>query len=179
MAKKHILSTIKPKDKNFSAADAVDEVLHWIVTEFAVNNCRQPSGSSQLTTNCTCVRFLANEDNERTAMYLAEYLVRYAGMSMDIKRDLLYDWVKGVAVLVSIDKNNLTSFMLPGIQLEEDDSHPVICRNALQGLLNEGRKSWKTAMKGPTFIHCNIGKKGIDRGRGKANIEVYISQHLF
>ncbi len=34
-------------------------------------------------------------------------------------------------------------------------------------------------MKGPEFIHGNLGKKGEDSGHGKANIEVYESLNLF
>ena len=91
---KHIITTIKPKDKNFSAADAVHDAHQWIMEDFAPNCCRQPSGSNQWFTKCTCMQFLAEEENTRTSMYLAEYLVRFAGMNRDVKRDLLYEWAK-------------------------------------------------------------------------------------
>ena len=175
----HVLRTIKPKDKNFNAADAVSEVYDWIRNDFATKNCRRPSGSNQNFTNCSCLHFLADENNSRQGMYLAEYLVRYAGMTRDVKRDLLYEWAKVASVLLSIDPENKLPYMLPGIPANGDDPQQMICRNALLGLLNEGMKSWKTAMKGPTFIHGSTGKKGIDSGRGKPNIEVNASLNLF
>ena len=61
----------------------------WIRNDFATKKCRQPLGSNQKYTNCTCLNFLADENNSRKAMYLAEYLVRYTGMTRDVKRDLL------------------------------------------------------------------------------------------
>ena len=68
--------------------------------------------------------------------------------------------------------------MHPGIPVNGDDPQQMICHNTLLGLLNEGRKSWRTAMKGPEFIHGNFGKKGDGGGRGKVNIEVYESLNL-
>jgi len=178
MSTKHILSTIKPKDKNFSAADAVNAVHEWLVEDFALRrNCRQPSGSNQRYTRCTCMTFLAEEENRRTSLFVAEYLVRYAGMTREVKRDLLYEWAKVASLVQSIDPNNDTPYMLPGIPVA--DGQFMICRNALLNLLSEGRKSWKTAMKGPTFIHGGVGKTGVESGRGKNNLEVYESLTIF
>ena len=177
---KHILTTIKPKDKkNFVAAESVLEAYEWITKEFAPKNCKQPSGSNQLYTKCTCVTFLADEQNSGVAMYIGEYLVRYAGMVREERRNLLYEWAKVASVLLSMDSNNKFVYMLPGIPVGEGEPQRMICRNALLGLLNEGKKSWRSAMKGPDFIHAGKGKKDILSGRGKANVEAYQSLKLF
>ena len=177
--KNHILKTIHPEEKNFSAADAVHEAHEWIVNEFAPQNCRLPSGSNGRSTNCTCVGFLAEAGNTRKAMLVAEYLVHYAKMNRDMTRELMYEWAKVASVLLTINPQNRTPYMLPGIAAEPDDPIPMICRNALQGLLNEGRKSWKTAMLGPAFIHAGIGRTGDDSSRGKHNLEIYYSLNIF
>ena len=177
---KHVLTTIKPKDKkNFSAPESVQEAYEWITKEFAPKNCRQPSGSNQLVTKCTCVTFLADAQNTTAAMYAAEYLVRYAGMVRNVRRDLLYEWAKVASVLLSMDRTLTLLYLLPGIPVGEGEQQWMICRNALLSFLNEGRKSWKSAMTGPAFVHSGIGKNGILSGRGKANIEVYQSLNIF
>ena len=110
---------------------------------------------------------------------VAEYLVHYAKMNRDMKRELMYEWSKVASVLLAIDITNPTPYMLPGVAAEPDNPIPMICRNALQGLLNEGRKGWKTAMEGPSFIHSGIGRTGDESSRGKANSEIYRSLHIF
>ena len=180
MVTPHILKSIKPKDKkNFNAPESVQEAYEWITKEFALKNCRQPSGSNQLVMKCTCVTFLADAQNTTAAMYAAEYLVRYAGMVRNVRRDLLYEWAKVASVLLSMDRTMTLLYLLPGIPVGEGEQQWMICRNALLSFLNKGRKSWKSAMTGPAFVHSGIGKKGILSGRGKANIEVYQSLNIF
>ena len=177
---KHILSTIKPKDKeNFNAAESVQEAYEWLTKEFGTKNCRRPAGTNQNFTNCTCVTFLADEQNKDTAMFLAEYLVRYAGMVRNVRRDLMYEWEKVAQMLLANDSSDKLVYMMPGIPVGAGLAQRLICRNALLGFLNEGRKSWLSAMKGPAFVHAGLGKKGILSGRGKANIEVYESLNTF
>ena len=50
--KDHILKTVKPHAKDFNAADTVNEIYDWVANTLAPQQCRQPSGSSQLVTNC-------------------------------------------------------------------------------------------------------------------------------
>ena len=177
--KDHIIKTIKPKAKDFSAADAVDECFHWIVNSFAPEPCRQPSGTSQLVTNCNCARFL--ETNARKAMQVAEYLVHYAGMKRETKKEILHEWAKVSATIESVCPGNKLSYMVPGLPIAgaEEAANPMICRNALLGLLNEGRKSWRSAMQGPGIIDRRTGMKEDESSRGKANVEIYASLNQF
>ena len=112
-------------------------------------------------------------------MMVAEYLVHYAKMNRDMKRELMFEWNKVVSVVLAMDMNNPTPYMLPGVAAEPDNPIPMICRNALQGLLNEGRKGLNTAMEGLSFIHSGIGRTGDESSRGKANLEIYRSLHTF
>ena len=127
----HILKSIKPKEKNFSATEAVYDAHQRIVHEFAVQNCRLPSGSNQYRTKCRCVGFLAEAANTRKVMMVAEYLVHYAKMNRDMKRELMYEWSKVASVVLAMDMNNPTPYMLPGVAAEPDNPIPMICHNAL------------------------------------------------
>ena len=116
-------------------------------------------------------------------MQVSEYLVHYASLSKETRTELLYEWNKVASVLAkvwaSVDPQDKTFYILPGIPTVEDEPPPRICRNALQGLLNAGRILWDTAMKGPGVIDKRNGKKGLDSSRGKHNIEIYHSLNLF
>ena len=122
---------------------------HWIVNSFTPDFCRQPSGSSQLVTNCNCDRFLLLESNTRKARQVAEY----AKMKRETKRELLYEWTKVAASIKSVSPGKKLSLMVPSLPTAgvEDNPNPLICRNALIGVLNEGRKSWKSVMLGPSY----------------------------
>ena len=139
----HILTTINPKAKDFSAVDAVDECYHWIVNNFAPEPCRQPSGSIKLVTTCNCIRFLLLESNTRKTKQVVKYLVHYAKMKRETKRELIYEWAKVVAPIKSVSLGIKLSFMVPGLPTSGvvDDPNLLICCSALLGLLNEGRKS--------------------------------------
>ena len=179
--KDHILKTVKPKAKDFNAVDAVEEILDWIVKTLAPQKCRQPTGSSQLVTNCRCLGFLELEDNERKALHVAEYLVHYAKMKRETKKELLYEWNKVAATIQSVSPGTKLSFMVPGLPTPgvDDEPNPMICKNALLNLLNEGRGSWETALKGPQVMDKRVGKYGPDSCKGKANIEIYMSLNNF
>ena len=179
MRNHHVFKHMKPNDKDFNTADAVQDAYHWIINDFAPYKCRLPSGSNQRETKCRCIGFLGEDENTPKAMYLAEYLIHYAKMKRDTRRELLYEWAKVARVVMAGDsRNNKTPFMLPGITVGEDEQHPMICRNALQQLLHVGRKQWDTAMKGPQ-IDKRLGKTGVDSSKGFSNIEIYHSLNLF
>ena len=179
MRTKHVFKDMKPNDKDFNAADAVQDAFHWIVNDFAKYKCRLPSGSNQRETKCRCTGFLAEDANSQKAMYLAEYLVHYAKMKRETRRELLYEWAKVAKVVQAADSGNKkTPYLLPGITVDDDEEHPMICRNALQRLLNEGRRSWTSAMKGP-LVDGRLGKTGVNSSKGLANIEIYNSLNLF
>ena len=138
--KDHILKTVKPHAKDFNAADTVNEIYDWVVNTLAPQQCRQPSGSSQLVTNCNCLGFLHLERHERKALYIAEYLVHYAKMKRETKKELLYEWNKVAATIQSVSPGTKLSFMVPGLPTPgvDDEPNPMICKNALLNLLNEG-----------------------------------------
>ena len=177
--KNHILQTINPKEKDFNAADAVDQCYHWIVNVFAPLKCRAPAGTNERITKCACIGFLQDDQHSRKAMQVAGYLVHYAKLKRETKRELMYEWAKVASVLSSMDPGKKTVFILPGIPSEANEPPPRICRNAIQGLLNEGRMSWDTAMRGPGYTDARVGRTGINSSRGKANIEIYCSLNLF
>ena len=89
MRGKHVLKGMKPHDKNFSTQDAINNAYHWLINDFAVHNCRLPSGTNQKVTNCRCTRFLSEADNTEMAMSLAEYLIHYAKMKEETKSNKL------------------------------------------------------------------------------------------
>eukprot|EP00957_Ditylum_brightwellii_P150523 11461648-Ditylum_brightwellii.AAC.1 len=134
--KNHILKTIKPNDQDSCAADAIDKCYHWIINDFAPYNCRLPSGTNQQETKCRCARFLLKAENIWKAMYLPKYLVHYAKMKHNMKRELMFERVEVASVLQLVNKNNKTLYMVPRIPTEEDEPHLIICCNDLQRLLN-------------------------------------------
>ena len=109
--KDHVLFKIKPKSKDFSAADAVDQCFHWIVNDFTPHNCRLLLGTNQRVTNCTCIGFLQEEGNSAKAMQVGEYLVHYAKLNRETKRELMYEWAKVASVLASVDPGNKTLYI--------------------------------------------------------------------
>ena len=59
------------------------------------------------------------------------------------------------------------------------DKKYLIFRNGLTGLLDMGRKFVNTAISNTAIINAKIGKMGVLRSKGKANIELYITLNSF
>lgn len=175
----HVLKLIKPNSKGFDEEEAVGSCFNFLRTHIAVSNCRRQRGVSSTLTQCTCMRFLAEEDAEPTAMAVAEYMVRFAGMSLRTKRELVLDWAKVSAMLESSDRSNKLTYMLPGLPPSEDGEDTIlICRNAIANLLNIGRRLWQTAQT----LDClkpdgKTGQKGLESNKGKHYTEIY-ADHL-
>ena len=181
MADQHILKKIKPKTKGFNAEEAADLCFNFIRDNIAVSNCRRQKGISSQSTQCTCVRFLAEQDGINTAMAVAEYMVRFAGMDLKTRRELILEWIKVSALLESLDSTNKLTYMLPGLPPAEDgEETKMICRNAIVNLLNIGRKIWQTAQGvNVSKPDGKKGRKGTNSNKGKHYIEIYASLHDF
>ena len=177
----HILKSIKPKKKGFNAEHATDECFRYLTETIAVANCRRPKGITNHVTQCTCMRFLAEPEDEDTAMAVAEYMVKFAGMTLQTKRELILEWLKVSALMESFDAGNKLTFMMPGLPpAQEGEETITICRNAIVNLLNIGRKLFETAQG--IDVSKPDGKKGrtgIDSSKGKYYIEIYASLHQF
>ena len=179
MVNDHILKEIHPNTKDFSTAEAVDQCYHWILNQFAPLNCYRPKGLSNRGTQCTCMRFLQEQENTGKAMQVAEYMVHFTSLGREAKRSLLHEWAKVSTYLISLDKtNSKMSYLLPGIRSVEGEEIHRICRNGLQGLLDVGRRSWKTAMEDPGRAEQLTGRKELESNKGKANAEIYDSLHI-
>ena len=111
----HILKTIKPRHKDFDLEEAVGSCFNFIRENIAVSNCRRPRGISTDVTQCTCMRFLADPDYQDTAVAVAEYMVRFAGMTLKTKRELVLEWVKISSLLESLNDMDRLTYMLPGL----------------------------------------------------------------
>jgi hypothetical protein len=177
----HVLKSIKPKVKGFDEAEATDACLRYITEVIAVSNCRRLRGISKQVTKCTCMRFLANPDEEPKAIAVAEYMVRWAGMSLQTKREVVLEWLKVSALLERLDPKNKLTYMLPGLPPSVEGEEAItICKNATGNLLSIGRKLFATA--GGLNALKPDGKKGrtgTDSNKGKYYIEIYDSLHDF
>ena len=59
------------------------------------------------------MRFLAEPEEEHTAMAVAEYMVCFAGMTLQTNRELVLEWLKVSALMESLDPRNKLTYMLP------------------------------------------------------------------
>lgn len=176
----HILQVIHPNTKDFDTAEAVDQCYHWILNQFTPLNCYRPKGLSHRRTQCTCMRFLQEQENTGKAMQVAEYMVHFTSLGREAKRSLLHEWAKVSTYLRSLDNTNRKmSYLLPGIRSVQGEAIHRICRNGLQGLLDVGRRSWKTAMEDPGRAEQLTGRMELESNKGKANAEIYDSLHIF
>ena len=177
----HVLKSIKPNSKGFDEEEAVGLCLNFVRTDIALSNCRRQRGVSNTFTQCTCMRFLAEEDAEHTATAVAEYMVRFAGMTLKTKREVVLEWIKVSAMLESSDPSNKLTYMLPGLPPSEDGEQTIlICRNDIANLLNIGRRLWQTAKS----VNCSkpdgkTGRKGLESNKGKHYTEIYASLNNF
>ena len=62
------------------------------------------------------MHFLAEPEEEHTAMSVAEYIDRFSGMALQTKRELVLEWLKVSALMEGLDptRNQLT-YMLLGL----------------------------------------------------------------
>ena len=105
-------SAIKPKTKGFNVKEATDACFRYLTDTIAVSNCRPKRISNQIT-QCTCMHFLAEPEEEHTAMSVAEYIDRFSGMTLQTKRELVLEWLKVSALMEGLDpRNQLTTCCL-------------------------------------------------------------------
>lgn len=112
--------------------------------------------------------FLGERDNIPLARDVASYLVRWAGFNQMRKREALHTWHNAASLNGRMSLKG-KKYILP--RCEKDTIHedkdgqnqnivsPMICRNALTGLLNVGRRMWVSSMKDLPLMHGNVGKK--------------------
>mmetsp|Transcript_12688 Transcript_12688/g.23782 ORF Transcript_12688/g.23782 Transcript_12688/m.23782 type:complete len:183 (-) Transcript_12688:149-697(-) len=165
----HILHSIEPHQKEFNVEEATERCFVYITTEIASNKCKHPSGSSNRNTNCNCMSFLGERENIPVAKDVASYLVRWAGFDQVRKREVLHTWHTAASSYCYANNGSKTfkgkNYVVPrcGISGHENRLHQqvpfMICRNALTGLLNVGRKMWETSKTEPLSMHGNTGKK--------------------
>jgi len=177
----HVLKSMKPKDKDFNEAEAIDQCINWIVNDFAKHQCRRPSGATNRLTRCTCMTFLANLPlDTNLARAVASYMVHWACLNRAIKMELLNEWQK-IAEFMELEypePRTNRRFMLP-TQGNEGAQHSI-CGNGLCGLLFVGRKLWKTSrMDKAERVHALAGKSNLESSRGKQMQEVYDSLDTF
>ena len=171
---------IKPGAKDFSAADAVNASFHWILEDVAVvSNFQQPKGTAKQTTSCTCMlHFLSEPGESDTTMIrlVAEYMVHFAAMKRELKREVVNEWwMKVSALLKSMDESNKTrTYMLPGLPGDKNEVSHKVCRNTIQRLLNLGRRMiWETAAVNPSKSDARLGKLGLESCKqGKNNGDI-------
>jgi len=123
--------------------------------------------------------FLQDPIHTGKAMKVAEYMVNFASFKRETKRELLNEWAKVSVFLESLNSTNKMSYMLPEVRSVEGEESHTICRNAIQGLLNVGRRSWKSAMDDPGRADLKTGRMDLESNKGKANLEIYDSLHIF
>lgn len=78
-------------------------------------------------------------------------------------------------------RSTKTCFLVPmNSSVGITDQNSIICRNALQGILDIGWKQWKTSVKNLMGLcHGSIGRTGPESNRGHAFGDVYLSLHIF
>lgn len=116
--------------------------------------------------------------SDRSGKKVAEYMVHFAGLKMETKRELINEWTKVSSLLESMDDDeNKKTYVLPTLSASTDDveQETLVCHNAVLGLLNVGRRIWEKSITDPSRPNNNSGRTGVASSRGKANIEIYKS----
>eukprot|EP00957_Ditylum_brightwellii_P183361 13966658-Ditylum_brightwellii.AAC.1 len=89
--------------------------------------------------NCTCMIPLTLSGCESVAMPAAQYMVHWAGLSMEMEQEIIHSWTKIPSYFTGNGtSHNSVVYMLPTLALPKKNLW--ICKNGLSGLLNNGRR---------------------------------------
>jgi len=99
-------------------------------------------------------------------------MVCSASLDQVTNKELLYEWNRFACANDGSTPRRGRKYLLPicapvvedtGVAREEDEDEDedgtLICKNALTGLLNVGRRMWTKAMKCPWMVHKGTGKR--------------------
>jgi len=83
-------------------------------------------------------------------MMAAQYMVHWAGLSRDTKREVIHEWIKVASYLNGheVPARGKRMYILP--TLTARGQNYLICKNGVSGLLGIGRVAWNTALLSQT-----------------------------
>ena len=170
----HVLSQIKPYSKGFNEEEAIEKCAHFLTSHLALKTCSKPSGYSRRETQCTCLSFLVDDDDEtaEVVQVVAQFMVQWAGLKFPAKKDLLEEWlVQGERFMKNSDESALV-YLLPVSRLKRDITDKLICRNALCEILCISRRTLEGAYSDDVTPHGLVGKRGVKANWSKSFTEV-------
>ena len=130
---------MKPSAKDFDVTEATSKCKKFLQDDLAPNNCRGPKGTAHYQTKCNCLSFLASDYAADELDGAAKYMVYWKGLKGEAQNALLSEW-KRVAPLFT--KYSFCCDVLPTVPgTAPGYEHCMICLNALQFILDVGRKN--------------------------------------
>jgi len=78
----------------FTHEEKVEGCHYWLKEEFVKGNCRAPISSRAYTTQCTCSRFLGEEENDDLVYQIAIYMARWMMKTTAMKRECIHEWYR-------------------------------------------------------------------------------------
>ena len=130
--KSHILKCISPTIKDFDINEAVERCDEWLITTLSSICCFRSNDKRK--SKCHCLSIFNLHPNNTTAT--AQYMVTWAGFSMQQKREILNMWDRyaadtpGKQYTLSLDFND-------PMQKVDD---VMDCRNLVMNILDVGKK---------------------------------------
>ena len=85
---RHILYSIKTKEKNFDKEEAEGLCKGYLTNTLAAGNCTYNGKKLK----CSCLDFLAEDSNAAIPQDIATYIVHWASLHSQSKKELLYQW---------------------------------------------------------------------------------------
>ena len=174
----HPLRVLKKKQKNkeYEENEGIELCYLYIVNTLAQSSCCRPGGFSNRTTTCSCMKILAEEDNQPIANNIARYMVlQWAPMKLDTRRAIMFEWDRYAS-----SSSERRKYLLPMCPPEEEELEPEtqikVCRNAITGILDIGRRLLESSLRNPGKKHGHTGAESNNR---KALTEVYESMDVF
>lgn len=114
----HVLDSIKPTKKDFNQEEAITLCEEWIVNSQSQRTCQRFSGSSHRNTSCGCMFFLQEVHNADIVRAIAAYMVHWAALPRETKRNLIYDWnrISGhLGKTIAEQRKNTLAYIVPMI----------------------------------------------------------------
>eukprot|EP00957_Ditylum_brightwellii_P088323 6727695-Ditylum_brightwellii.AAC.1 len=94
----HILSTMKPNQKDFNINEALAHCCNWLSSVLALSNCVKIEDKKKKT-RCNCMNMYLEGASNLELDGLARYMIHWAGMHQSTQMELLHEWQE-VAVFV-------------------------------------------------------------------------------